>query len=81
MTTTLNATADDDRCQTCSARATSCDIRRWLSGRSCCTTCAGPHTHRGEGDSADPRPPEHHDHDRDLVHLEHLEHEQQGGHQ
>ena len=37
--TTLDATADPDRCQSCGARATSCDIRVWLSGRSCCPSC------------------------------------------
>ena len=60
VTTTLNAADPDDRCQTCSARATSCDIRRWLGGRPCCDTCAGPHTHLGEGVVR-----------ADLVHLEH----------
>ena len=49
--TTLALDAEhDDRCPTCSARANSCDIRVWLSGRSCCSPCTGPRSHyRGDG--------------------------------
>ena len=49
MTTlTLDTTPDDDDapCTACGARTGSCDVRTWLSGRACCTTCAGPHTHQ-----------------------------------
>jgi len=38
-TTTLDATDDDARCPTCSARAGSCAVRTWLSGRACCPSC------------------------------------------
>ena len=51
MTTiTIDATDDDARCPSCAARAGSCDVRTWLSGRPCCGTCTGPHDHRDHVD-------------------------------
>ena len=67
--TTLALDAEhDDRCPTCSARANSCDIRVWLSGRSCCPPCTGPRTHH-RGDGAVPGDPGH----LDLGHADHLD--------
>ncbi len=42
VTTTL---ADDGTCAGCGARAASCDVRRWLSGGPCCSSCH--HASRG----------------------------------
>jgi len=39
MSTTTTTTADDGACTGCGATATSCDCRRWLSGRPCCAAC------------------------------------------
>jgi len=68
MTTTLNATDPDDLCTSCAARAGSCEVRTWLSGRSCCNPCAGPRTHH-RGDGAVPGDPGH----LDLGHADHLD--------
>jgi len=44
MTTITTTLADADRCcTTCGASSSSCDVRRWLSGRRCCPSCTGPH--------------------------------------
>lgn len=40
MTTTLLTHPDDAPCSSCSARAGSCQVRRWLSGRPCCPSCS-----------------------------------------
>ncbi len=40
MTTML--APDDDQCSSCAARAGSCSVRRWLSGRPCCAGCSHP---------------------------------------
>jgi len=44
MTTTTLADPDPT-CSGCGARAGSCKVRTWLSGRSCCSSCTGPRSH------------------------------------
>jgi len=40
MTTTIEHT--DDSCSSCAAPAGSCEVRQWLSGRPCCSSCTHP---------------------------------------
>ncbi len=61
---TTTTTLDDDRCTSCGAGSSSCDVRLWLSGRSCCPSCTDPHTHPS---AVDHDHDDHDDHDHDHV--------------
>jgi hypothetical protein len=57
-------TADPTACAECHARLTSCETKRWLSGRACCDGCNHPppetpvgwDRRRETGTAYDPRP-------------------------
>lgn len=42
-----SASGEVGSCTSCGARAGSCDVRRWLSGRPCCDDCIHPRTDHG----------------------------------